>query len=159
MVEILDESGQLAIRIGGQEYARYLYGPSYWKPYLYPLRAASGASLLANAPVDHRHHHGIWFGHGRVDDYDFWLERLNSGRIVHKKFDNLSSGGAVGSFTEQCEWVAPSGSVILTDTRTCTFYESPPEARPFDIEIVLRALSECVPAAAVPAATGPAIPL
>ena len=139
MVELLEESGQLGIRIGGQEYARYLFGPSNWKPYLYPLRATNGASLLANAPVDHRHHHGIWFGHGRVDDYDFWLERLSSGRIVHKKFDNLSSGGDVGSFTEQCEWIAPSGSVILTDTRTFTFYESPPEARPFDIEIVLRA--------------------
>ncbi|HLV81954.1 MAG TPA: PmoA family protein [Chthonomonadaceae bacterium] len=139
MVEIIEESGQLVVRVGGQEYARYQYGPANWKPYLYPLRAANGAPLLANAPVDHRNHHGIWFGHGRVDDYDFWLERLGAGRIAHKKFENLTGGGEVGSFTEQCEWIAPSGSVVLTDTRTFTFYETPPEARVFDIEIVLRA--------------------
>lgn len=139
MVEIIEENGQLVIRIGGQEYARYQFGPPRWKPYLYPLRAANGLSLLADAPTDHRHHHGIWAGHGRVDDIDFWLERHNSGKIVHRKFENLVSGGEVGGFTEQCDWVAPNSSVSLTDTRTFTFYDTPPEARLFDLELTLRA--------------------
>lgn len=139
MVEISEESGQLVIRIGGQEYARYQFGPSIRKPYLYPLHAANGQSLLAEAPIDHRHHHGLWFGHGRVDDIDFWLDRHNSGKIVHKKFDSITSGSSTGSFVQQCDWVAPNGAVVLTDTRTFTFYDTPVEARPFDVEIVLRA--------------------
>lgn len=142
MVEILEENGQLIVRISGQEYARYAFGPTRWKPYLYPLRASNGLSLLADAPTDHRHHHGFWVGHGRVDDVDCWLERHNSGRIVHKKFENVTSGEDVGGFTEICEWTAPSGSVVLTDTRTFTFYETPVDARIFDFEIVLRAANQ-----------------
>jgi hypothetical protein len=139
MVEIIEENGQLVIRIGGQEYARYQFGPPRWKPYLYPLRAANGLSLLGDAPTDHRHHHGIWVGHGRVDDQDFWLERHNSGKIVHRKFDTISSGDQTASFTESCDWIAPSGSLVLTDTRVFTFYDTPSEARYFDFELTLRA--------------------
>ncbi len=139
MVEIIEENEQLVIRIGGQEYARYQFSPSRWKPYLYPLRAANGLSLLADAPTDHRHHHGIWVGHGRVNDIDFWLERYNSGKIVHRKFENKAGGSDTGSFTETCDWVSPTGQVILSDTRTFTFYDTPLEARYFDFELTLRA--------------------
>lgn len=142
MVEILEEAEQLIVRIGGQEYARYWFGPSRWKPYLHPLRAANGLSLLADAPTDHRHHHGLWIGHGRVDDADFWLERHNSGRILHRKFENLTSQGDMATFTQLCDWVAHDGTVRLHDTRTFTFYDTPPEARIFDLEITLRAPSQ-----------------
>jgi hypothetical protein len=138
MVEISEESGQLIVRIGGQEYTRYQFGPPRWKPYLYPLRAANGLSLLADAPTDHRHHHGLWVGHGRLDDDDFWLERHNSGKIVHKKFDSIETGGSVASFTAVNEWTAANGDVMLKDVRTFTFYDEPSDARAFDFEIVIR---------------------
>lgn len=141
MVEILEEKTQLVVRIGGQEFARYTFGGDCWKPYLYPLRAANGLSLLADAPIDHRHHHGFWVGHARVNTVDFWLERHNSGRIVHRSFERVVSGCEIGSFTEKCDWVAPTGDVVLIDTRTFTFHDTPPEARLFDFEIVLRAPS------------------
>src|SRR5215475_13400674 len=116
MVEILQDNGQLIVRIGGQEYTRYQYGAPRWKPYLYPLRAANGLSLLADAPTDHRHHHGLWVGHGRVDDADFWLERHNSGKIVHQGFENITNG-KVGSFVAKSDWFAPDGTVKLRDKR------------------------------------------
>jgi hypothetical protein len=137
MVEISEENGQLIVRIGGQEYTRYQFGPPRWKPYLFPLRAANGLSLLADAPTDHRHHHGLWVGHGRVDDADFWLERHNSGRIVHRKFENIVTGSETGSFTAASDWEAASGDVVLKDTRTFTFYDEPTESRAFDFELVL----------------------
>ena len=139
MVEIIEETGQLVIRIGGQEYARYQYGVGNWKPYLYPLRAANGLSLLADAPTDHRHHHGFWVGHGRVDDVDCWLERHNSGHIVHQDFTELVSGSEVGHFTERCHWIAPDGRVALADTRAFTFHDTPAEGRIFDFELELYA--------------------
>ncbi len=139
MVETIEENGQLIIRIGGQEYARYQFGSPRWKPYLYPLRAANGLSLLADAPTDHRHHHGLWVGHGRVNDVDCWLERHNSGKIVHREFAALAGGASSGGFTEICDWVSPQGDVILTDTRAFTFYDAPPEARWFDFELTLSA--------------------
>lgn len=158
MVEIIEENGQLVIRIHGQEYTRYQYGPPRWKPYLYPLRAANGLSLLADAPTDHRHHHGLWVGYGRVDEVDCWLERHNSGRIVPRSFESLSSGETQGGFTHACDWIGPNGETLLTDTRTFTFYADsntdskadsnadlgiyPPDARHFDFELILRAPGE-----------------
>ncbi len=141
MVEVIDANGQLVIRIGGQEYARYAYGSAslpVWKPYLYPLRAANGLSLLADAPTDHRHHHGFWVGYGRVDDVDCWLERHNSGRIVARGFEDVRSGEASGGFTQSCDWISPAGDVVLKDTRRFTFYDTPVEARIFDFELILR---------------------
>src|SRR5579875_3333245 len=139
MVEIIEEGAQLVIRIGEQEFARYNFGSNLWKPYLYPIRAANGLSLVADAPVDHRHHHGFWVGHGRVNGLDFWQARHNSGRIVHRSFEKVVSGGELGSFTEKCDWISPTGDVVLTDTRTFAFHDTPPDARLFDFEIVLRA--------------------
>jgi hypothetical protein len=142
MVELQEENGQLIIRIGGQEYTRYQFGPPRWKPFLYPLRAVNGLSLLADAPTDHRHHHGIWVGHGRVDETDFWLERYTSGKIVHTRFGEIVNGKQKGSFTAHNDWVAPDGTVLLTDTRTFTFYADPTEARSVDFEILLRPPTE-----------------
>ena len=139
MVEILEETGELVIRIGGQEYARYQFGLPRWKPYLYPLRAANGLSLLANAPTDHRNHHGFWVGHGRVDDTDCWLERHNSGKIVHEAFERLMGGEEMGSFMERCRWEDADGKIVLKDTRAFTFYDMPSEGRVFDFEISLMA--------------------
>ena len=139
MVEILEENGQLVIRVAGDEYARYQFGAPRWKPYLHPLCAANGMSLLADTPTDSWNHHGLWIAHGRVDDVDCWLERHKSGRIVHKKFEHIRKDERSGSFTEHCEWVGHTGEVVLADTRTFTFYDTPPEARWFDLDLVLRA--------------------
>src|SRR5438105_2807931 len=138
MVEINEENGQLVIRVGGQEYTRYQYGAPRWKPYLYPLRAANGLSLLADAPTDHRHHHGLWVGHGRVDEADYWLERHNSGKIVHQAFEKIRKEQP-GAFTARSEWIAPDGIVKLRDRLMLTFYDRPPEGRYFDFDLPLEA--------------------
>ena len=137
MVEIREENAQLVIRIGGQEYTRYQFGAPLWKPYLYPIRAANGLSFVADEPNDHRHHHGIWIGHGRVNGDDFWLERPTSGRIVHTGFDRLESGGDQALFTARNEWISVTGVKALTDTRTFTFYEQPSADRVFDLDLTL----------------------
>jgi hypothetical protein len=139
MIEIIEDHGKLVMRVGGQEYAQYHFAPQHWKPYLYPLRAANGLSLLADGPTDHRHHHGFWVGHARVNDVDCWLERPKSGHIIHRGFADVVSGGEIGKFTEHCDWVAPSGEIVLTDTRTFIFHDTPVEARIFDFELELRA--------------------
>ena len=138
MIEITEENAQLIVQIAGKEFTRYHFGSQCWKPYLFPLRAINGLSLLADAPTDHRNHHGFWVGHGRVDDNDFWLERHNSGKIVHTGFDEIISGKEQGGFTALNNWVSPAGETMLRDRRTFTFHDTPPEARLFDFEIVLQ---------------------
>src|SRR5262249_19573147 len=83
-----------------------------------------------------------WVGHGRVDEGDFWLERHNSGKIVHARFAEIVSGKKEARFTAENDWIAPDGTVMLKDARTFTFTADPPEARPFDFEIALQASGE-----------------
>jgi hypothetical protein len=139
MVELIEEDGQLVIKIGGQEYAVYHFGRPHPKPFLYPVRAANGRSLVANEPTDHRQHHGISIGYARVGDVDCWSERHNSGRIVHRKFEAVSSGVDIGSFTESCDWLTAEGALLLTDKRTFTFTDTAPEGRVFDLDLTLSA--------------------
>jgi hypothetical protein len=138
MVEILEQPEEFIIRIGGKEFTRYAYHPGNHKPYLYPLRAANGLSLIANAPTDHRHHHGIWIGHGRVNDSDFWLERHNSGRVIQQSFSiSVASEGTSASITTLNDWVDAQGITHLRDERTMTFYDSSDDSRTFDLDIRL----------------------
>lgn len=142
MVEIKEEKFELIILIGGIEAARYAFNPEQYHPHLYPLRAANGLSLLANSPTDHRNHHGIWIGHGRVNDSDFWQERHNSGKIVHQSFLNITSTSETASFTEENHWITHEGIHLLTDIRTFTFHDTPVQSRVFDLEITLKPASD-----------------
>ncbi len=141
MVEILEQPGQLIVRIGGKEYTRYQYSGTEsgtWKPFLYPIRAANGLSLVADAPTDHRHHHGIWMGHGRVNESDFWLERHNAGRIVQQSFSvDITADESSANLNTRNNWIDSAGVTQLIDERVFTFYESPIENRWFDITISL----------------------
>ncbi len=138
MVEVMLEREELIIRVGGEEYAQYHFGEHLWKPYLAPIRADNGLSLVADAPIDYRHHHGLWIGHGRVNGEEFWHERYNSGRILHRTFEEVVSGD-VGAWTETCEWVAFDGTTQLQDRRRFTFYDMPADRRAFDLDFTLSA--------------------
>ncbi|MEX2538306.1 MAG: DUF6807 family protein, partial [Actinomycetota bacterium] len=52
----------------------YAYRGYSNKPYIPVLRGPSGRNVLEDSPVDHVHHHGIWWGHGDVNGIDFYLE-------------------------------------------------------------------------------------
>lgn len=142
MVDILEWQEQLIVRIGGQEYARYSWGTHGLKPSIYPLRAANGLSLVADCPTDHRHHHGIWIGHRRVNDSDFWLEKPESGRIELKSYSIASpEGGNSATIYSSDDWIDARGELILRDERSLTFYDMPTEKRWFDLAITLIAPS------------------
>ncbi len=68
---------QASIQIDGDERLRWHFGPSYPRPFFYPLVGPSGSSLIRmghpGAP-DHDHHRGIWFAHNDVVGNDFWSD-------------------------------------------------------------------------------------
>jgi hypothetical protein len=143
MVEILELPEQYVVRIGGQEFVKYQVSASAFRPYLYPMRAANGLSLIADAPTDHRHHHGIWIGHGSVNELDFWLERHNSGRIVQKSLTiSTAEDGASATLRSENHWIDAAGTLQLRDVRSFTFYDTPAERRWFDIEVALYAAAD-----------------
>lgn len=82
----------LPVRIGGSEFTALYWGENWDKPFLYPIRTASGKLLSRGYPLaprpgdsnDHPWHRGIWWGHGNVNGVDLWREqgRTKTGRLV-----------------------------------------------------------------------------
>src|SRR5262249_61316 len=129
-------------------------GADTTKPYLHPLRAASGKIVTRAYPMDivegeskdHPHHRGLWFSHGDVNGYDFWATEASQpnpqkGKIVLKKVGELKSGKNSGSLATTFDWVDPQGKPILTELRTIVFYSNP-TLRIMDFDLNLRALEK-----------------
>lgn len=97
-VKITKDAQKIPIEIDGKPFTDfYAAGPEVAKPYLWPLRAASGTYITRAWPMekvaeefdnetgfavvngqstkkvpDHPHQRGLWFAHAKVNDLDFW---------------------------------------------------------------------------------------
>jgi hypothetical protein len=152
----ITQSGQekVSIDIDGKPFADFWVGAALSKPYLSPLRTASGIVVTRGYPMtteipgenhDHPHHRGLWFTHGDVNGYDFWANEESQkgtgkgkGRVVLKKLDQLESGPKSGTVAATFDWQIPGGQALLTETRRMTFY-SHPQTRTIDFDITLTA--------------------
>ena len=69
---------QVSFQVDGVERLRWHFGPSYPRPFFYPLLGPAGSPLTRmghpGAP-DHDHHRSIWFAHAKVLGIDFWSDR------------------------------------------------------------------------------------
>src|SRR5205085_2467029 len=102
-VKVTPGAEKISIEIDGKPYSSfYIAGKDVTKPYLYPLRAASGTYVTREWPMekvaeeenikpgDHPHQRGVWFAHDSVNKTDFWnneasYNRPHLGNMVLKK--------------------------------------------------------------------------
>jgi hypothetical protein len=79
---------QTSLVVDGAERLRWHFGPTYPRPFFYPLVGPSGAVLTRmghpGAP-DHDHHRSIWFAHEKVLGIDFWSDRT-AARVRQKQW-------------------------------------------------------------------------
>ena len=135
-VKVTPAEDRIAIEIGGRPFGDLLFGLNVWKPYMWPLRSASGKIVVRQFPMvkdvpgephDHNHQRGLWFGHGDVNGFDFWsTDPLNPpnpkfGKISLEKVVSTKSGQDAGSLAVIFDWKDPAGKVLLTEQRTMTF--------------------------------------
>ncbi len=148
--------GQVAIKlegttahvsIDGQPFTSF-FAAGANKPYLHPLRTASGKVVTRNFPMaqvpgetrDHEHHRGLWFTHGDVNGWDFWAnEPAQKG--VGKGIGIVKLVGPVRVKRNQIqatfEWVDGQGTKLLREKRTMTFSSGPV----IDFDFTLTALA------------------
>jgi methane monooxygenase PmoA-like len=148
------DSDHITVAIGGQPFTDFYFGPSTNKPYLWPLRAATGTIVTRGYPIDatvagethdHPHHRGLWFTHGDVNGYDFWgnepsQESPKKGKVVLKKIVKVASGAKSGLIEAVFDWDA-AGKPILEETRGMTFYNDP-HMRIMDFDLALKAIEK-----------------
>lgn len=157
-VKITQGSDRIIVDIDGKPFTEFFISSAMPKPFLHPLRAASGKIVTRRFPMeavegearDHPHHRGAWFTHGDVNGYDFWANEPSQkgagkgkGKIAVRKIGDLTSGKKSGAVEVLFDWEYPNGKPILTETRRMIFYYQP-ALRTIDFDITLRALDEPV---------------
>jgi hypothetical protein len=148
-VKVTQGSDRVMVDIDGKPFTALYTSSSVTKPYLHPIRAASGKIVSRVWPMeekegeakDHIHHRGLWFSHGDVNGIDYWGNdpsqlKGKQGTIRTKRITSIKSGKKEGSIAAAFEWVDPSGKVIINEARTMTFYSNPTN-RIIDFDITL----------------------
>jgi len=174
-VSFTTATGKVGVTIDGKPFTDFYYdGEAFHtkvtKPYLWPLRAATGTSItrywpmedvpeeaaekkpVRNGPpaMDHQHQRGLWFAHDSVNKLDFWNNewsyytdehRKGMGRMISKGPLQMKPGEDQGSIAATFDWTDMEGkNPILTESRVMTFY-SDPKLRYFDVDITLTAIT------------------
>jgi len=79
-VKIAPQVDRISVEIDGKPYCDFFLAPGGNKPYLYPLRTASGIVVTRHYPMeegetrDHPWHHGMFFEHGAVNNGELTIE-------------------------------------------------------------------------------------
>ena len=160
-VQLTPGADKIEISINGKPYSTfYMTGGDVTKPYLWPVRAATGTYVTRAWPMenvaeeekekkDHPHQRGIWFAHDSVNGIDFWnneaayKEPPKRGKMILKKAGEVKSGKDKGSFTAVFAWTDRQDHVQLIETRVMTFYAEP-DRRTIDFDITLTSVEKVV---------------
>jgi hypothetical protein len=161
-VTITQTAEQVAVDIDGKPFTVFFVGGANLnRPYLYPLRSASGkivtrsfpAGQLPGETTDHPHHAGLFYGHGDVNGYNYWAiqnvpaapSKLDAamGRIVLDRVVSVKSGKESGSVDAVFKWLKPDGQPLLTETRKMVFHAHP-DLRIIDFEFDFAAIDKVV---------------
>ena len=161
-VTLTQQPDRIVVDINGKPFTvLYVGGPHLNRPYLHPLRSASGkivtrsfpAGQLPGETTDHPHHAGLFYGHGDVNGYNYWAVQNvaspqppaspNFGRIVLQKVASIASGKESGSVDLVLAWLKPDGAPLLTETRRTTFYAHP-QLRIMDFDFDFTAVERTV---------------
>jgi hypothetical protein len=153
-VKLTQQPDRIDIEIGGKPFSTFYIAGDAPKPYLHPLRAASGTVVTRKYPMeqvegetrDHKHHRGLWFTHGDVNGFDFWMNEPDyksdkKGLIKLEKVHKVK-GGKTGVIEASFIWADPAGKPLLKEHRTMTFYDDSQTTRTFDVDIRLDAIEK-----------------
>jgi hypothetical protein len=148
-VNIVKETGKIKVEIDGKPFTDFFVGPDAVRPYLHPLRSASGKVVTRRWPqeqntgeaMDHPHHRPVFFGHDNVNKVNFWAPEpvgraANLGKIVLKEILQAKGGKRSGTIVASFNWNDPQGKLILTEKRTTTFYAGG-DSRIIDFDFLL----------------------
>lgn len=154
-VQLIQSTDRVDVQIGGKPFTAFYLSADYTKPFLHPLRSASGKIVTRQFPMklvegetrDHPHHRGVWFAHGDVNGYDFWSSDPLNKRMAQKprirveKIIELKNGREQGMLHAVMYWETPEGERLLVEHRRMYFYAHP-QLRMVDFDIQLGALKD-----------------
>ena len=144
-VEMRRDENKIDVMIGGQPFTTYYFGRLTAKPYLMPLRTASGIVISRSFPIGNDispadvkspsfepHQRPLYFAHGDIDGLNFWAEqafgkyyhghsRQSYGQMVLGKVEQVAEHNEVGTVRARFNLLTPSGRTIAEETQTYEF--------------------------------------
>ncbi len=142
------------IEIDGKPFSDFYFGPAAPKPYLHPLRSASGKIVTRRFPMENiegetttdQHQRSVWLGYSSVGGFEFWKNEFSykdpmAGKVITLRVDELKSGPTAGSLHGLFRWLSPVGEPMLEESRDMTFREAG-SLRMVDVDITLKALED-----------------
>jgi len=138
-----------AVTIDGKPFTVFNYGLDANKPFLAPVRSASGKIVTRGFPMenlpgesrDHLHHRGLWFSYDDVNGVKFWendpsYTKGNIGKIVVR-----DSHWKDGTLNAVMDWKDAGGKTLLVEDRDMTF-SGDSKLRIIDFRIALTAADD-----------------
>jgi hypothetical protein len=152
-VKLAQTGDRIDIQIAGRPFTAFFTGPDAPKPYLHPLRSASGKIVTRSFPMENlpgestsdQHHRGVWLGYKLLNGFNFWENEFSyhdpkAGKVVTQSVGEIQSGSGAGSLHATFRWLSPSGQPILEETRSMVF-RGDATSRTIDVRIALQALT------------------
>ena len=106
---------QVSFSVDGVEQTRWYFGNDASRPFFYPLKGPSGASLTRmghpGAP-NHDHHRSVWFAHHDVAGADFWSEGFGP-RVRQKSWYAYDDGDNEAVMATLCGWYDGQGKELM----------------------------------------------
>jgi len=161
-VEFRRAGPQIEITFDGKPFTTYYFNPEVAKPYLMPLRTASGDIVSRPFPVGNDvsmanprgpsfepHQRPLYFGHGDVDGLDFWEEpafaqyvddhpRQPYGHMVLKSIEEAAQQGETVRVRARYTLNDPNNRIVGEETQTLVFAGGP-QTRTIDCTFILYA--------------------
>jgi hypothetical protein len=136
---------QVSFQIDGVERLRWHFGPSYPRPFFYPLVGPSGSVLTRmghpGAP-DHDHHRSIWFSHNKVLGIDFWSDR-SPARIRQKSWLSYQDDDREAAMAVLLGWYDGHDPKELLEQELVTAVRAGPEGATFvELQATFRPTAE-----------------
>ena len=138
------------VAVDGRPFTTFHFGADANKPFLSPLRSASGKIITRGFPMenipgesrDHLHHRGLWFSYDDVNGVKFWendpsYTKPNIGRILVRHAE-MKPGKDSTTLVTTMEWRDPKGKVLLVEDRYMIF-SGDSKLRTIDFHITLTA--------------------
>lgn len=122
-VQMVKGEDTVAITIDGAEFATYHFGSQWAKPFLYPVKSATGKpftrSLEAPDSKDHPHHKGVWCAIDEVNDLRFWAE-LATIKNVGLELVRPEGDPAILKVTNH--WLGTDGQPVVIEVEHIAIY-------------------------------------
>ncbi len=149
--QVPDRPGDIPVSVDGKPFTVFHYGVDANKPFLAPLRSASGKIITRGFPMeniagesrDHLHHRGLWFSYDDVNGVKFWendpsYTKGRIGKIVVRSAKLTEGSGGRSTIKAVMDWNGPDGNTLLVENCDMVFSGNS-KLRIIDFDIRLKA--------------------